>query len=55
MNRIEMAEQIASQVPILVERDREEWRATEERRRKFVSDYTPRKIAQMRIDDFANN
>jgi len=52
MNRIEMAEQITSQVPILVERDRDEWRATEERRRRFVSDYPPRKIAQMRIDDF---
>lgn len=52
MNRIVMAEQIASRVPILAERDREEWKETEERRRKFVSDYTPRKIAQMRIDDF---
>jgi len=52
MNRIEMAEQIASRVPILAERDHKEWRETEERRRKFVADYTLRKIAQMRRDDF---
>ncbi len=52
MNRIEMAEQIALRVPILAERDREEWKETEKNHRRFVSDYSPRKIAQMQIDDF---
>lgn len=50
MNRIEMAEQIASREPILAER--EEWKETEKNHRGFVSDYSPRKIAQMQIDDF---
>ena len=52
MNRIEMGEMIASQVPILSQRDREEWKEIVKNHRRFVSDYSPRKIAQMQIDDF---
>ncbi len=52
MNRLEMAELIDQQVPILAEQNRKEWKHMEKLRRKFVSDFTIKKIQKLSLDEY---
>lgn len=52
MNRLEMAEEIAKRVPMLAQRDSDEWERAEQTRREFVSDYTPQKISGLDLDEY---
>ncbi len=52
MNRLEMAEEIAKRVPMLAQRDKDEWKRAEQLRKKFVSDYPAIKISRLAPDEY---
>ena len=52
MNRLEMAEEIAKRVPMLAQRDKDEWKQAEQTRAAFVADYPLRKISTLTLDEY---
>lgn len=52
MNRLAMAEEIARRVPMLAQRDSDEWKRAELLRKDFVSDYPAKQIPSLALDDY---
>jgi hypothetical protein len=52
MNRLTMAEEIARRVPMLAQRDKDEWKHAEQLRAEFVVDYPPKRIPNLVLDDY---
>lgn len=52
MNRLNMHEEIGRLVPILAQRDEEEWKRGESLRKSFVSDYPIKKIPALKLDEY---
>jgi hypothetical protein len=52
MNRLAMAEEIARRVPMLAQRDSDDWKRAEQLRKDFVSDYPSKKIPSLALDDY---
>jgi hypothetical protein len=52
MNRLEMAEEIAKRVPMLAQRDKDEWKAAEQVRAAFVADYPTKKLSVLALDEY---
>ena len=52
MNRLAMADEIARRVPMLAQRDADEWKRAEQLRQDFVADYPAKKIPSLALDDY---
>jgi Domain of unknown function (DUF3883) len=52
MNRLEMARHIEERLPVLVQREAEEWKHMEMLRRKFVRDYAVSRIPVLTLDEY---
>jgi hypothetical protein len=52
MNRLKMAEEIARRVPMLAQRDKDEWKEAEQLQADFVADYPIKPIPSLELDDY---
>lgn len=52
MNQLDIEEEIAKRVPLLVERDKKKWKSLEKLRRRFVNDYTLSSIASLTKQEY---
>jgi hypothetical protein len=52
MNRLDMAKIIAERVPILAQRDGDEWREAEQLRADFVADFPLQRIPELTLDEY---
>ena len=52
MNRLVIKKEISERVPILAQRDKNDWKEAERLRKKFVSDYPITKISKLSLDEY---